>query len=475
MVICTLVMADVVLAQPAGHSAAADLLIARLERLPFTRKHWLIAAVLCTATFFDGYDNLMITATLPLIVAAMGINLAQAGVLITATFWGQLIGAPVSGILAERWGRRSVLLVSCGLMGVTAIGAGLAQNLDQLIWARAIQGLGVGAEVPIAGAMFNEFLKSRNRGAVVMAYETMFSWGGFVAPWLALGLIGALGPAEAWRGMFLFASLPLLMVFVRNRFLPESPRWLLNRGKLADAERVVADLEASATRAGQPLPEPVVVVQPLIKRTNFLELFQSEYRGRTAMMLVWIGMTYAYTYGYAPFVGALYTTVGGLPVQSALLLAAAAQLISTPYLYLVAYLLDRLGRRFFFGWGLAYAAVVLLIGAILVGPLGMHSWQVLFALTVLVSFGTSPSNAGFYVYAPELFPTRMRAWATAVGSTAIRAISSFMAILVGSVAASALGLGGVFLFMAVLILIGGLSVLLFGPETKRRVLEEIAA
>jgi putative MFS transporter len=468
-------MAEVIAAPSSVEVTRADALIARLERLPFTRKHWLVAAVLCTATFFDGYDNLMITATLPLIVASMGLSFAEAGVLITATFWGQAIGAPLSGILAERWGRRAVLLVSCGLMGVTAIMAGLAQNLDQLIIARAIQGLGVGAEVPIAGAMFNEFLRSQHRGGVVMAYETMFSWGGFLAPWLALGLIALVGQNEAWRGMFLFASLPLLMVFIRNRFLPESPRWLLNRGQFDKADRVVADFEESALRAGKSLPEPVVVARPLVKPTRLLELFESEYRGRTLMMLVWIGMTYAYTYGYAPFVAALYTRVGGLPVTSALLLAAVSQLISTPYLYVVAFGLDRIGRKFFFGWGLVYASVVLLVGAIVVGPMGLTSWPVLFALTVLINFGTSPSNAGFYVYAPELFPTRMRAWATAVGSTAIRAISSFMAILVGAVAGSALGLAGVYVLMGVLLAIGGVTLLVWGPETRQRVLEEIAA
>src|SRR2546423_4559286 len=99
----------------------ADILVARLERLPFSRKHWLVAAVLCTATFFDGYDNLMITSALPLILAALNVPLATAGVLIAASFWGQLFGSPLAGILAERWGRRSVLLVSCGIMGATAV------------------------------------------------------------------------------------------------------------------------------------------------------------------------------------------------------------------------------------------------------------------------------------------------------------------------------------------------------------------
>src|SRR5690348_7751832 len=72
----------------------ADVLVARLERLPFSRKHWLVAGVLCTATFFDGFDNLMITAALPLILAAMKVPLATAGVLIAASFWGQLFGSP---------------------------------------------------------------------------------------------------------------------------------------------------------------------------------------------------------------------------------------------------------------------------------------------------------------------------------------------------------------------------------------------
>src|SRR5215212_1886329 len=91
-------------------SRSADLLIARMERLPFTRKHWLVASVLCTATFFDGYDNLMITAALPLILAAFNVPLGTAGVLVAATFWGQIIGSPLAGVVAERFGRRTVLL-----------------------------------------------------------------------------------------------------------------------------------------------------------------------------------------------------------------------------------------------------------------------------------------------------------------------------------------------------------------------------
>jgi MFS transporter, putative metabolite:H+ symporter len=215
-------------------------------------------------------------------------------------------------------------------------------------------------------------------------------------------------------------------------------------------------------------------VQPRIQKTRLLELFDRTYRGRTAMMLVWIMMTYAYTYGYAPFVAALYTSVGGLPVTSALLLTVAGQVITIPWNYFVAFTVDRFGRRFYFGWGLVFAAVVLAVGAVVVGPLGMRTWPVLFVLTQLAQLGTV-STIGFYVYAPELFPTRMRAWATATGSTGIRLVSSFMPIVVGATAASALGLSGVYVLMCVLLAIGGLTLLRFGPETRGRVLEEIAA
>jgi putative MFS transporter len=457
-----------------GPPKQADILVARLERLPFSRKHWVVAAVLCTATFFDGYDNLMIASALPLILAALSVPLATAGVLVAASFWGQLFGSPLAGILAERWGRRSVLLVSCGIMGATAVLAGFAQDFNQLLVARAIQGFGMGAEIPIAGAMFNEFVRSTHRGGAVFAYETMFAWGGYVAPWLALGFIGLFGQDQAWRALFLFGALPIVMVFVRKRALPESPRWLVNQGRNDDAEHIIEEFERSAARSGKPLPEPKVIVQPKLRPTNFIELFRPPYRGRTVMMLVWIMMTYAFTYGYQPFVATLYVTVGGLPIASAILLTAVGQLIAIPYNYFVAFTVDRFGRRFYFGWGLIWAALVLAVGAIVVGYFGIKTWPVLFALTQLALLGTV-STIGFYVYAPELFPTRMRAWATAVGSTGIRLVSSFMPIVVGITAASTLGLGGVYVLMAACLAIGGTTLLLFGPETRRRILEEIAA
>lgn len=454
---------------------AAEHLVARMERVPFTKKHWLVGAVLFSATFFDGYGNLMLTTALPLIVLSFHLPLLQAGVLVSASFWGQIIGAPTAGFVAEKFGRRNILLITTVLIGVPAILSGFAQDLNQLLIARAIQGVGLGAEMPVAAAMFSEFVRGKRRGLAVGVWESGFVWGGFVAPFLGLGFIALFGQNWAWRAMFLVAGLAFFIVFFRNnRILPESPRWLINQGRLKDADKVISGFEASARAAGKVLPEPIPVAQPKVEKTRFLELFGKQYRGRAFMMIAWIFLAYLYGYGFGPFVATLYVKVGGLPVTSAIFLTILSFCFSTPWTYFVAANVDRFGRKVFYGWGLIYAAVILSIGAFVVGYLHQTSWPVLWVITTLVGFGMS-SSTGFYIYAPELFPTRMRAWATGVGSTAIRVAGSIGPLIVGALAASAFGISSVYIALAATSLLGGLVVVLFGPETKGQALEDLAA
>src|SRR5206468_1553450 len=122
----------------------------------------------------------------------------------------------------------NTLLLSTTLMSAGSIACAFSQDLNAVMVGRFITGLGAGAEVPIAGAMFNEFLRGRIRGGVVMVYESAFGWGGLIVPWIALLLIAVGMQDIAWRVLFGLAGLSIVFLVFRRWVLPESPRWLVN-------------------------------------------------------------------------------------------------------------------------------------------------------------------------------------------------------------------------------------------------------
>ena len=460
-------------AEAQARAVAGDVIVARMERLPFTRKHWTIAALLSTGTFFDAFDSLIIGSILAVIVTSLGIPIQAAGILISAAFAGQLIGALAAGVLSEIVGRRVVLLGTMVIFGLMALVCAFAQDLNQLYVARIIQGFGLGAEVPIAGALFNEFVRGRTRGLVVGLYENAFNLAVNIAPLIALLVYALVGNDPGWRVLFAIGALPLLATFARRGILPESPRWLVQKGRIAEAEAVVESFEADARRAGQALPEPQVRRLTLPARTNFLELFTGIYRKRTIQ--VWLQWFCAYSVSsYGSLLPALYVA-GGLQVSQALLVQAVANAINFAYSFFMIPLFDRWGRKPLFITGFGTAAVALLTGAFIVGVLGIKEWYVLAIVSAVVTMGALPSTLGLYIYTPELYPTRVRAWGTAAATSMNRLAQTVGPAAAGFLIASTFGIAAVFAVNGVIAVIGALTVLWLGIETKQRVLEEIAA
>jgi putative MFS transporter len=454
-------------------AVASDVIVARMERLPFTRKHWAIAALLSAGTFFDAFDSLIIGSVLAVIVSSLGITIQAAGILVSAAFAGQLIGALAAGVLSEMLGRRVVLLGTMVIFGLMALVCAFAQDLNQLYIARIVQGFGLGAEVPIAGALFNEFVKGKTRGLVVGLYENAFNFAVNVAPLVALIVYGLVGNDPGWRVLFGIGALPLLATFARNSILPESPRWLVQKGRIEEAEKVVASFEEAARREGKPLPEPKVQPLTLPKRTNFLELFGTSYRKRTVQ--VWLQWFCAYSVAsYGSLLPALYVA-GGLQVSQALTVQVVANAINFAYSFVMIPMFDRVGRKPLFIGGFGAAAVALFTGAFVVGVLGIKEWYVLAIVAAIVTMGALPSTLGLYIYTPELYPTRMRAWGTAAATSMNRLAQTVGPALAGVLIASAFGIAAVFAFNGVIALIGALSVLWLGIETRGRILEEISA
>jgi putative MFS transporter len=453
--------------------ASANLTIARLERLPFGRVHLRVASLLGVGTFFDAFDSLVIATVLTVVISMFHVGLGSAGLLISAAYVGQFIGALTLGALAERYGRRLGFVISLAVFGALSLAAALAWNFESLLALRLLQGIGLGAEVPIAGTLFNEFVRGRSRGRVVMIYESIFSWGILLAPLIGLLFFALFGEALGWRLLFAFGALPVVVAVIAYFKLPESPRWLAEVGRAEAAEKLLGEMEADAHSRGVALSEPQVGAAADVRPTKLSELFSTEYRRRTALSWVTWFCGYSVLYGFSTWLPTMYVRIGGLPTGYALALTAFASALYLVEIYIFALTVDRVGRKPWFVGGFALSVVGGAFGCVAI-LLGATAWPVLLVAGLLMGLGISPVTAGLYLYTPELYPTRMRAWATSTGSGMNRIASAIGPVMVGGMLGAGLGLGGVFVLFGAIAAVGLVVMAWLGIETKQRVLEEIA-
>jgi putative MFS transporter len=455
-------------------AVSAEDISARLERMPFLPYHFRMAVTLGIGTLFDAFDSLSIAAALTMIVATFHVDFKIGATIASSAFVGQFIGAFSFGFVGERIGRKWAFVIALGIFGACSIGAALAMSVNGILIARTLQGIGLGAEVPIAGALFNEVVRGNARGRFVMLYESAFIWGLVLAPVAGLVLVETLGPALGWRVLFGIGGIPLIVAIVAAFTLPESPRWLATEGRLEEADHIVSAMEAEALERGKTLATPIPRAPVVKERTRFAELFQGIYLHRT--LLVWTQWfcTYFCSNGFAVWLPTLYMKIGGLPVRYALLLTILTQLIQLVTGYTVAGTIDRVGRVRWFAGAFAVAAAAAIGGAIVTGVFHVHGWVPLLVFGVLMTTGTSVNSIGVYLYTPELYPTRMRALGTSTASSTNRLASAIAPICVGFLLANNLGIASVFALFAVVLLFGFTIMSKFGIETTRRTLEEVS-
>ena len=198
-----------------------------------------------SATFFDAFDALSLAFVLPVLVRLWGITPVQIGWLISVGYLGQFVGALVFGSLAERYGRVRSAAGATALMSVMSLACALAGNFPALLVLRLVQGIGVGGEMPVAAVYINELSKAKGRGRFFLLYEMIFPIG-----LMMTGQIGAfVVPTLGWQVMFLIGGIPGLVIAALLLRLRESPRWLIGKGRLAEAEAIIREIEASAPEA----------------------------------------------------------------------------------------------------------------------------------------------------------------------------------------------------------------------------------
>lgn len=454
-----------------SRGAATDkaVLLARLERMPISRPLLWARGIVGMATFFDGYSTLAIAYALPILSHSWHLSKGDTALIISSGYFGQLIGALVFGWLAERIGRLPVLGITIALFAVMSLACVFAWDAHSLMAFRFLQGIGTGGEVPVASAYVNEFIGARGRGRFFLLYELLFLVGLVFA-----GLIGfALVPAFGWQAMFIVGVIPVALIAPLIFTLPESPRWLLETGKVARAEAVIARLERSVTARGIALatPEPHRLAAPQQgkPRGNWRELFSKLYAPRTLLLAVlWFG-AYAINNGLVTWLPTLYRTEFHLSVGNSIGLGFAMTGVAIFAALFCALAIDRVGRR---RW---YGAAFIIGGAAAAGlwALGVVTVATVFIGATICYAALQTVTYSLYLYSAELYPTRLRAIGAGFGSAWLRLGSMAGPWVIGAIATRG-SIAPVFLIFAVIAAACAFICLRWAPETSGQRLEDLS-
>jgi putative MFS transporter len=448
-------------------------LTARLDRLALSRPHYKLLLIGGLGYSFDGMDGAVVAFLLPRIQELWGLSNASLGLVGSAAPLGFFFGAILSGWMGDRFGRKKVMLWALAFYCLMSIVAAMAPNFEVFLIARIFAGLGAGAESVIIAPFLSEFIPPKRRGWFIGTLAGFFSFG-FVGAALIGRFIVPMGE-DGWRWAQVVTAVPILLLLWWRRSLPESPRFLISRGRIAEATEVVERFEQSVVKAtGKnlatllPATEEITKHEQKISIWNALKFMWSRaMRRRTAVIwLIWFVITFSY-YGFFSWIPTLL--VGrGITVTKSFEYSIIIYLAQIPGYFSAAWLNDRIDRKNTIALYLTGSA----LSAFWLSQ-SNDSGMILVAAATL-SFFLNGTYAGVYAYTPELFPTWMRA--TGVGlASAVGRIGSILAPSIIGIFSVALGFGGVFVMTTVVLTIGVLGVVIFGASTAGKSLEDINA
>ncbi|KKB64165.1 MFS transporter [Robbsia andropogonis] len=462
--------------QDQHHAAvAASLLSARLDRLPATRTIWRFVVLLSLGFFFEMYDLLFTGYIAPGIVKSGILSATTPGLFgnngvagfIAALFSGLFIGTIACGFLADRFGRRAVFTGSLLWYSVANVVMAFQDTALGLNLWRFIAGIGIGVELVTIGTYIAELVPKQIRGRAFACEQAI----GFVAVPCAAILTYLLSEVhflglEGWRWVVLIGAHGAMFIWWIRRQLPESPRWLALKGRTAEAERIVADLETRvASEYGKPLPPPLAP-EPVGERKRFRDILQGVYRKRTTMLVLCnVFQTVGY-FGFANWLPTLLISHGVTVTRSlaySSIIAVAAPIGPMIGLWMG----DRFERK---------SMIVFMAGAIMV--CGLLFSQVtgsvpLIVTGVLITLACNMMSFNLHAYQTELYPTAIRAQAVGFVYSWSRFSAIFTAFAISAIL-HGFGVVGVFAFIAAAMLIVMLVIGLMGPRTRDIALEKIS-
>jgi MFS family permease len=456
---------------------------ARLDRLRWGRFHWLVVAALGITWVLDGLEVTLAGAVSTALKESPALRLtdAEVGASASAYLAGAVIGALVFGWLTDLLGRRKLFFITLGLYLVATAATAIAPSFGVFALFRFLTGCGIGGEYVAINSAIQELIPARYRGRTDLAINGSFWLGALLGSLGTLILLapGRFPPDIGWRIAFGIGAVLGAVVLVFRRFLPESPRWLMIHGRVAEAERIVGDIERGAESIADAGPARRIRLHARHRAANLVDLAVSlfkRYPKRSVLGLVLMAAQ-AFFYNAIFFTFALVlATFFAVPANEAGLYIVPFAISNFAGPLALGWLFDHWGRRRMIAG--TYAISGLLLGATALLFLnGALTAITLTAAFSAVFFFASCAASSAYLTVSESFPLEVRALAIAVFyalGTGLGGVAApwVFGTLIGS--GNPASIAGGYAFGAALMLLAGILAWWLAVAAERKPLEEVA-
>jgi MFS family permease len=477
-----------------GAGPDAGDVLARLDRIDTWSLPYLFIGVIGLGFLFTFYDIFDINVSFIQTCVALKPGCSPETALdalktpVVLNLAGYVVGTLVLSPIADRIGRRNMLMITMGLTGLGSLYNALAPDYTNFVIARIVTGMGIGADLAIVNTFIGEVAPRRSRAKFTSLIFVMSALGALLGIWLGLVLTtqaepwpAGLGFAQAgpgfddgWRWMYAVGALLALIAIALRVQLPESPRWLLGRGRVEEADAVVRDMEAAASKHG-PLadPEPLtpedVAAQTDTARGHMpyrTLLGNGVYLRRVVLLLLVWFTGYVTVYGFSAGFTSVLTSQGYKPPEAGVIVAVGAFGFLACAVAAVLWS-ERLDRKV---W-LPISAAVTLIGSAIIAAAG-DTLAIAFIGSAVIFFGFNLWVPMTYARSAESFPTRARTTGFALVD-GVGHLGGGIGVLLIAPALPHLSIfGALSLISAFLVVAAVLG--MFGVETRAKRFEEVS-
>ncbi|MGN6522191.1 MAG: MFS transporter, partial [Actinomycetes bacterium] len=469
-----------------GKSTFRSLVPARIDRMPWSRFHWLVVVALGITWILDGLEIQMASGVGEVLTSKGTLHLTsfEVGVIAFVYLIGEVVGALVFGRLSDKLGRRNLFIVT---LGIYLLGNGLTA-LSWDAWSfyvfRFIAGLGIGGEYAAINSAIDELIPARYRGRVDIAVNGTYWAGAAIGAAAQLAFFNKnLFPENlGWRLGFLIGPVIGVLIWNLRKHLPESPRWLMTHGREEEAEQAVAGIEDRVRASGATLDEvdesKAIEVRPIgtISYVQIAKVLFRDFRDRSivgAVMMITQSFLYnAIFFTYALVLGNFYG-VKSSTIPLFFFPFAVGNLLGP---LVLGPLFDTIGRRKMILATYGLSGILLAITGFLfrAGALNATTQTILWCV---IFFLASAGASSAYLTVSELFPLELRAQAIAFFFAIAQAFGSLGPLIFGALIGKGkdpnpLTVG--FVGAAVIMIIGGLVAWFKGVDSEQKSLEEIS-